>query len=112
MTGGHSFRPSENDLKRTGLLVFLALAAACSKGEGTYIVGAAGPWKESYGVMSRRGIDLAVDQINAAGGINGSRLRLVARDDEANATRATAIAEEFVREPVVLAVIGHVNSGA
>ncbi len=90
----------------------LVSLAACERTSGTYTVGAAGPWKESYGVMSRRGIDLAVDQINAAGGINGSRLRLVARDDEANATRATAIAEEFVREPAVLAVIGHVNSGA
>jgi branched-chain amino acid transport system substrate-binding protein len=102
-------------LKYTRIVVAclsLVSLAACERTSGTYTVGAAGPWKESYGVMSRRGIDLAVDQINAAGGINGSRLRLVARDDEANATRATAIAEEFVREPAVLAVIGHVNSGA
>ena len=90
----------------------LVSLAACERSSGVYTVGAAGPWKESYGVMSRRGIDLAVEQINAAGGIKGSRLRLVARDDEANATRATAIAQEFVREPAVLAVIGHVNSGA
>lgn len=89
----------------------LASLAACERTSRTYTIGAAGPWKESYGVMSRRGIDLAVDQINSAGGINGSRLRLVALDDEADPTRAAAIAEEFVRDRAVLAVIGHVNSG-
>jgi branched-chain amino acid transport system substrate-binding protein len=108
----NSFRPSENELRRTGLLVFLALAAACSKGEDTYIVGAAGPWKESYGVMSRRGIELAVDEINRSGGINGGELRILARDDEASGSRATSIAQEFVSNPSVLAVVGHVNSGA
>jgi branched-chain amino acid transport system substrate-binding protein len=90
----------------------LVSLAACERTSGTYTIGAAGPWKESYGLMSRRGIDLAVEQINRAGGIHGSRLRLLARDDEADATRATAIAQDFVRDPSVLAVIGHVNSGA
>lgn len=62
--------------------------------------------------MSRRGIDLAVDEINRAGGINGAPLRILARDDEANGSRATAIAQEFVANPTVMAVVGHVNSGA
>jgi branched-chain amino acid transport system substrate-binding protein len=62
--------------------------------------------------MSRRGIDLAVDEINRAGGINGAPLKVIARDDEANGARAAAIAQEFVGDPSVLAVVGHVNSGA
>jgi branched-chain amino acid transport system substrate-binding protein len=62
--------------------------------------------------MTRRGIDLAVDEINRAGGINGAQLKIVARDDEANGSRAAAIAQEFVSNPEVLSVIGHVNSGA
>lgn len=62
--------------------------------------------------MTRRGIDLAVDEINRAGGINGAPLKILARDDEANGSRATAIAQEFVANPSVMAVIGHVNSGA
>jgi branched-chain amino acid transport system substrate-binding protein len=99
-------------LKYTRFVVAFFSLAACERTSGTYTVGAAGPWKESYGVMSRRGIDLAVEQINRAGGIHGSRLRVVASDDEANGTRATAIAQDFVRDPGVLAVIGHVNSGA
>ena len=62
--------------------------------------------------MSRRGIDLAVDEINHAGGINGARLKVLARDDEASGSRAAEIATEFVSNPEVLAVVGHVNSGA
>jgi branched-chain amino acid transport system substrate-binding protein len=62
--------------------------------------------------MSRRGIDLAIDEINRAGGINGTPLKVIARDDEANGSRAAAIAQEFVGNPNVLAVVGHVNSGA
>ena len=98
-------------MKRT-LLIGLALVTACNRGGDSYTVAAAGPWKESYGVMTRRGIDLAVDEINRAGGINGSPLRILARDDEANGSRAAAIAQEFVGNPDVLAVVGHVNSGA
>lgn len=104
--------PSEKYLRLTGLFIGLAFVAGCSKGTNSYTVGAAGPWKEGYGVMSRRGIDLAVDEINRNGGINGVPLKVVPRDDEANSARAAAIAQEFVADPSVLAVIGHVNSGA
>jgi branched-chain amino acid transport system substrate-binding protein len=62
--------------------------------------------------MSRRGIDLAVAEINRAGGINGRPMTIVARDDEANGARAAAIAEEFVSNRGIVAVVGHVNSGA
>ena len=99
-------------MKSAVSILCLAFAAACSKGEDSYTVGAAGPWKEGYGIMTRRGIDLAVDEINRAGGINGAPLKILARDDEANGSRATAIAQEFVANSSVLAVIGHVNSGA
>ena len=99
-------------MRKLVALFGLALAAGCSKGGASYSVGAAGPWKEGYGVMTRRGIDLAVDEINRAGGINGIPLKIVARDDEANGSRATAIAQEFVGNPDVIAVVGHVNSGA
>jgi branched-chain amino acid transport system substrate-binding protein len=99
-------------LKQSIIASCLFLLAACSGGRDSYTIGAAGPWKEGYGVMSRRGIDLAVDEINHAGGINGSPLKVLARDDEASGSRATEIAQEFVANPSILAVVGHVNSGA
>jgi branched-chain amino acid transport system substrate-binding protein len=99
-------------LRKFGVALGLFLVAACGKGGDTYTIGAAGPWKEGYGVMSHRGIDLAVDEINHAGGIHGAPLKVIARDDEASGSRATEIAQEFVANPAVLAVVGHVNSGA
>ena len=99
-------------MKSKGLTLAFLLFAGCQRGPDTYTVGAAGPWKETYGIMTRRGIDLAVEEINHAGGIRGAPLRLIARDDDADPRRAAVIATDFVRNENVLAVIGHVTSGA
>lgn len=75
-------------------------------------LGTAGPWTEGYGQMNRRGMELAAADINAAGGIRGRPVELVSRDDGGSAVKATAIAQEFVANPDIVAVVGHVNSGA
>jgi len=90
-------------------LVVLALAGCAGKSE-PFVVGAAGPWKEGYGLQNLQGIQLAVDEINEAGGINGRPLQVIDRDDAGNGAQAATIAEEFVSNPSVSAVIGHVNS--
>src|SRR5688500_494735 len=94
---------------RTLLLAGCVLACAGQPADVT--LGAAGPWNEGYGAMNKRGIDLAVEEINAAGGILGRPLRLLAKDDGADGAKAAAIAFDFVRNVEVSAVIGHVNSG-
>ncbi len=99
-------------MRSNRILLAFVLLSACRSGDDSFTVGAAGPWKEGYGVMSRRGIDLAVDEINRSGGIRGRKLSILSRDDEANGSRATSVAQEFVANPSVIAVIGHVNSGA
>ncbi len=90
-------------------LVVLALAGCAGKSE-PYVVGAAGPWKEGYGLQNHQGIQLAVDEINEAGGINGRKLQVIERDDAGAGSQAATIAQEFVGNPAVSAVIGHVNS--
>lgn len=51
----------------------------------------------------RMGMELAVEQINAAGGVGGRKLELVIRDDNSNAGDAVRTAEELVtREKVDL----------
>src|SRR5688500_17576707 len=89
--------------------MFLALAGCAGKPE-PYVVGAAGPWKEGYGLQNLEGIQLAVEEINKAGGINGRPLHVIERVDAGNETQAAAIAQEFVANPSISAVIGHVNS--
>lgn len=50
---------------------------------------------------------LAVREINAAGGIDGTRLALVALDDSGNPEFAADTAESLIVDPNVVAVVGH-----
>lgn len=93
------------------MLIAAALLAGCATSDEPLRVGAAGNWREFYGVMSRRGIDLATGEINAGGGISGRPFEVVFRDDSSSGPRAVAIASEFVADPEILGVIGHIESG-
>jgi branched-chain amino acid transport system substrate-binding protein len=86
--------------------------AACARDTKPVTLGAAGPWNSAYGALARRGVDLAVDEINASGGIHGRPLRILARDDMGTPSKAIEVAQEFVRNPEVLGVVGHLSSGA
>ena len=66
------------------------------------------------GVDIKNGVQLGVDDANAAGVEIGGRkvkFELLAEDDEANPTKAQTIAQKLVDAKVV-AVVGHFNSGA
>lgn len=78
----------------------------------TVHLGAAGAWQTGYGEMSHRGIDLAVDEINQQGGIDGRRVSVTFREDEAEGGLAADVAREFVNDPKILGVIGHLSSTA
>jgi branched-chain amino acid transport system substrate-binding protein len=97
-------------LSKAVLSLALLALAACVGTKDPYVVGAAGPWKQGYGLQNLQGVQLAAEEINKAGGINGHPLQVVARDDEGDGTIAAKIAQEFVRNRKVSAVIGHVNS--
>ena len=74
--------------------------------------GAAGPWSKPCGA-AKKGIQLAVDAINAGPAWTGSRhLEIKFEDDSACGVVAPAIAQSFVDSLRILAVIGHVTSGA
>ncbi len=62
------------------------------------------------GVMSRNGAQLAVDEINAAGGVNGRPIELLIRDDQGDPEIAWQVDQELIEEGVV-AIIGHITSG-
>jgi branched-chain amino acid transport system substrate-binding protein len=94
-------------------LLLLMLLAACSRGTPASITfGAAGPWKQGYGLMNRRGIELAVEEINALPERRDHPLKVIYRDDDGDGQKASRIAQEFVDSSEVVAVVGHVNSGA
>ena len=44
----------------------------------------------------KKGMELAIDEINASGGLNGKKVELITRDDNANPGDAVRVAEELV----------------
>jgi branched-chain amino acid transport system substrate-binding protein len=64
-----------------------------------------------FGVEMRQAVDLAIDERNGAGGLDGTKVIGVAIDDKADAAVGKAVAKSLCDDPAVLGVVGHVNSG-
>jgi branched-chain amino acid transport system substrate-binding protein len=58
-----------------------------------------------------RGINFAVEAINAAGGIKGRKIELVMRDTQGDPTKAVNATQELISQAKVHAMWGPVNSG-
>jgi branched-chain amino acid transport system substrate-binding protein len=99
------------------LVLAAALAASCARDDSAVKIGSASPLTGSQahiGIDIRNGVQLAIEDLNAAGTEIGGRkvtFRLLAEDDEANPTKATTVAQKLADAKVV-AVVGHFNSGA
>jgi branched-chain amino acid transport system substrate-binding protein len=96
------------------ILAVLSLCAATAvHAEGTIRVGELNSYKAFPAFLEpyKKGWTLAVEEINAAGGINGARLEIVSRDDNANPGDAVRVAEELVsREQVALLMGGFASN--
>ena len=75
-----------------------------------YLPALTGP-SSSTGIGINRGIQLAVQEINAAGGIDGRQIELITRDTQSDPTKAVNGAAELTRGQKVSVVFGPVNSG-
>ena len=64
----------------------------------------------SYGVAAKRGVDLAVDELNRAGGVTGRRLEVLYEDDQGQVNQAVAAMQKLVSVDRVAAVIGSAAS--
>ncbi|HRO61314.1 MAG TPA: ABC transporter substrate-binding protein, partial [Burkholderiaceae bacterium] len=75
-----------------------ALVAAPVAAQGVIKIGEINSYKAQPAFLEpyRKGMELAVEQVNAAGGVNGKKLELVIRDDNANPGEAVRAAEELV----------------
>jgi branched-chain amino acid transport system substrate-binding protein len=64
----------------------------------------------TFGTATHNGIQLAIDEANAAGGINGKQIKLITYDDRSKAEEATTVVTKLVSSDKVLAVLGEVAS--
>ncbi|KAF1295759.1 branched-chain amino acid ABC transporter substrate-binding protein [Enterococcus sp. JM4C] len=66
----------------------------------------------AYGNAEKEGIDLAVEEINEAGGILGKKIELIEKDNKSDNNEAASIAANLTTNDKVVAVVGPATSGA
>jgi branched-chain amino acid transport system substrate-binding protein len=64
----------------------------------------------SFGRQSHNGTQLAIDEINAAGGVLGRRLQLILEDDQSTAGQAATAVQKLIAQDKVVALLGEVAS--
>lgn len=86
-----------------------------SSGGGTPVgIAVGGPLSGQYaraGQETLHAVQIAVDEANAAGGVNGRQVRVVQGDDQGDPQGGQSVAQKFCDDASVLAVVGHYNSG-
>ncbi len=113
-------------MKRTlislGLIATLFFALACERrggpgagGEsGEIVVGYYGDLTgrtSNFGQSTKNGVDMAVDEINKAGGINGRQIKILSEDDEGRPEKAATVVTKLIDQDRVIALVGEVASG-
>src|SRR6267154_870201 len=96
------------------LIAALAIAVSANAAAQTPLkevkIGIGGPLTTTsagFGVEMRQAVDLAIDEQNGAGGLEGTKVTGVAIDDKADAAQGKAAAKTFCDDPAVLGVVGH-----
>lgn len=61
------------------------------------------------GVQARNGVIMGIEEVNAAGGVNGKKIKVLTKNDEGAPETAIAVNKELIAAGVV-AIIGHMTS--
>ncbi|MFN9278150.1 MAG: ABC transporter substrate-binding protein [Betaproteobacteria bacterium] len=88
-------------MKRRHLIAAISLAAAAAlpaHAQGVIKIGEVNSYKAQPAFLEpyKKGMELAVEEINAAGGVGGKKFELITRDDNANPGDAVRVAEELL----------------
>src|ERR1041385_5204907 len=105
-----------------GLIASLLFAFACERKGGPGAGGNSGPIVVGYygdltgrtsnfGQSTKNGVEMAVDEINKAGGINGREIKVLSEDDEGRPEKAATVVTKLIDQDRVVALLGEVASG-
>lgn len=98
----------------TSMMVASLTACGSAKKSDTFFIGGSGPLTGSYAAYGKgvaNALELAVKEINAAGGINGTKLEYKYEDDEADGEKALN-AYNTLKDSGMNIMMGTVTSGA
>jgi len=108
------------------VVLTIALIAGCGQNAGTSSgspegeaeageikIGTIGPLTgdvATYGISTKNGVEIAVDQVNESGGINGKKVVLISEDTRGDQTEAANAASKLIERDKVVAIVGGVIS--
>ncbi len=104
-----------------GLIVSIVASFACVRKNGANANDDTGPIRvgvymdlsgqtAGFGKSTTNGIELAVDEINSAGGVNGRQIKLFTEDDQGRPEQAKTVVSKLISQDKVHAVLGEVAS--
>jgi branched-chain amino acid transport system substrate-binding protein len=102
-------------LSRTLFATAIALLSATASGEAQIKLGAFGPMTgdaAAYGQSLREGVEIAVKEQNAKGGVLGQQIAVVYGDDAGKPEQALNVAKRLVNSDQVLVLLGSISSPA
>ena len=107
-------------MKRYALLALVlvlavtgGLLAGCSKGSKEIVIGFVGPLtggSSFLGETGQKAVQLAVDEINAQGGVRGKQIRVVFENDQSTPADGLAAVNKLIDQDKAIALIGPFNS--
>ncbi|HKZ81360.1 MAG TPA: ABC transporter substrate-binding protein [Pyrinomonadaceae bacterium] len=65
----------------------------------------------NFGQSTKKGVEMAADELNKAGGINGRQIRILSEDDEGRPEKAATVVTKLIDQDRVIALLGEVASG-
>lgn len=107
-------------VRRILLVLPLLVAFGCTKKEGPnpadaseIVIGQYGSLtggEATFGQSTDKGIRLAIDAKNAAGGIKGKKVKLITEDDQGKPEEAASVVKKLITQDHVIALLGEVAS--
>jgi len=94
---------------------FAAPVPALAQSKEPILIGVTGPLTgqyAQYGAQWKKGFDVALDEINAAGGVNGRPLAYVFEDSQSDPRQTVTIARKYVADERIMVEVGDFSSAA
>ena len=97
------------------LLACLILIYSCSREKNEIVIGSIMNLSGDagvYGQWASKGVDIAVEEINSSGGINGKKLSILYEDDQADPVKAVSAFQKINSTRHIQAIIGPLGSSS
>ncbi len=88
--------------------------SGCTKKTDEILIGEFGTLtggEATFGQSTNKGLRMALDEINAAGGVKGKKIKLITYDNQGKTDETAAVVTRLITQDKVVAIIGEVASG-